>query len=137
MRRYCFCLQVKPERTAEYTRRHSAVWPEMRAALSAAGWHNYSLFLRPDGLLIGYVETDDLALARARMAASEVNARWQAEMADFFVELGTDMPDEAMQLVPEVFHLDSTNPLDTPEAPETFDAPDSTARLISLTQGKC
>ena len=29
------------------------------------GWHNYSLFLRDDGLLVGYLETDDLAAAQA------------------------------------------------------------------------
>ena len=42
------------------------------------GWRNYSLFLRDDGLLIGYVEADDLQAAQAAMAATEVNARWQA-----------------------------------------------------------
>jgi L-rhamnose mutarotase len=57
------------------------------AALAATGWHNYSLFLRPDGLLIGYVETPSLEQALAGMAATEVNARWQREMADLFVGL--------------------------------------------------
>ncbi|MEO7653405.1 MAG: L-rhamnose mutarotase, partial [Bryobacteraceae bacterium] len=57
MRRVCFCLQVKKDRLAEYRERHKDVWPEMRDALRDAGWHNYSLFLRDDRLLIGYVET--------------------------------------------------------------------------------
>ena len=69
---------------AEYVERHRAVWPEMQEALRATGWRNYSLFLRADGLLIGYVECDDLAAAQAAMAATEVNTRWQAEMAPFF-----------------------------------------------------
>jgi L-rhamnose mutarotase len=59
--RYCFQLQVRPERMDEYKERHQAVWPEMQDALRATGWRNYSLFLRDDGLLIGYVESDDLA----------------------------------------------------------------------------
>jgi L-rhamnose mutarotase len=54
--RYCFCLQVRPERLAEYRERHRAVWPEMLAALRDTGWRNYSLFVRDDGLLIGYLE---------------------------------------------------------------------------------
>ena len=48
-RRYCFELQVKPDRIEEYKERHAAVWPEMLRALKASGWHNYSLFMRPDG----------------------------------------------------------------------------------------
>src|SRR3954471_9777605 len=85
--RYCFCLQVRPERLAEYRERHRAVWPEMLAALRDTGWRNYSLFLRDDGLLLGYVEAHGLAAAPGAMAATEVNARWQAEMAPFFVDL--------------------------------------------------
>src|SRR5690349_8848731 len=103
--RYCFCLQVRPERLAEYRERHRAVWPEMLAALRDTGWRNYSLFLRTDGLLIGYVEADDLAAAQAAMAATEVNARWQAEMEPFFVDLD-GRPDEGFLLLEEVFHLE-------------------------------
>ncbi|WP_431033086.1 L-rhamnose mutarotase [Streptomyces sp. P6-2-1] len=106
MPRVCFLLQVKPERVDEYRERHAAVWPEMRQALSDTGWHNYSLFLREDGLLVGYLETDDFDLARREMDAKEVNARWQAQMGDLFEELEGQAPDEAMKPLPEVFHLD-------------------------------
>jgi L-rhamnose mutarotase len=105
MPRYCFQLQVRPERLAEYTERHRAVWPEMLTALRATGWRNYSLFLREDGLLIGYVEADDLAAAQAAMADTTVNARWQAEMAPFFVNLD-GRPDEGFALLTEIFHLE-------------------------------
>ncbi|BCT77428.1 hypothetical protein SCMU_32700 [Sinomonas cyclohexanicum] len=104
--RICFQQWIQPDRIEEYKRRHAAVWPEMLGALEAAGWHNYSLFLRPDGLLIGYVETDSLEAATARMAAHEVNARWQAEMADLFEGLGTP-PDESFVPLEEVFNLES------------------------------
>jgi L-rhamnose mutarotase len=101
--RYCFHLQVRPERMAEYVERHQAVWPEMQDALRATGWRNYSLFLRPDGLLIGYVEADDLAASQAAMEATEVNTRWQESMAEFFE--GTT-PTEGFPLLTEVFHLE-------------------------------
>jgi L-rhamnose mutarotase len=103
--RYCFQLQVRPERMAEYVARHQAVWPEMQDALRATGWRNYSLFLRDDGLLIGYVESDDLEASQAAMARTEVNARWQAEMAEFFTGIGGRPPDEEFLLLTEVFHL--------------------------------
>ncbi|MEU1010076.1 L-rhamnose mutarotase [Streptomyces sp. NPDC005890] len=105
MQRVCFLLKVRADRLDEYRERHAAVWPEMLDALKATGWHNYSLFLREDGLLVGYLETEDFAAAQAGMAATDVNARWQAEMAPFFESLGGDRPDEAMKPLTEVFHL--------------------------------
>ncbi|ALE93166.1 L-rhamnose 1-epimerase [Arthrobacter alpinus] len=103
--RVCFTLQVKAGRIEEYTRRHAAVWPQMLRALKAAGWHNYSLFLRPDGLLIGYFETTSLHGARARMAATDVNALWQADMAGFFEGLD-GAPDDGFTQLAEVFNLE-------------------------------
>ncbi|MFB2598794.1 L-rhamnose mutarotase [Herbiconiux sp. P17] len=109
MTRVCFQLQVKPELIPEYTRRHAAIWPDMAQALKDTGWNNYSLFLRPDGLLIGYFETPSLEAAQARMAATEVNARWQAEMSEFFVDLDGD-PDTGFVQLTEVFHLEDQLP---------------------------
>ena len=105
-KRICFLLHVKPDRLDEYKRRHREVWPEMLAALRETGWGNYSLFLRDDGLLVGYLETEDFEQALAGMAAREVNARWQREMADFFVQPEGLLPDRAIQSLEEVFHLD-------------------------------
>ena len=101
MERVCFQLQVRPDRLAEYRARHREVWPEMLAALRDAGWRNYSLFLRDDGLLIGYVETDDFEAAQRAMAATEVNDRWQRDMAPFF----DARADHALVRLEEVFHL--------------------------------
>ena len=104
MQRVCFQLQVKPDRLDEYAARHAAVWPEMLEALRDTGWTNYSLFLREDGLLIGCVETESLAAAQAGMAQTSVNARWQAEMAEFFVDLD-GAPDQGFLQLREVFNL--------------------------------
>jgi len=105
MQRICFVLQVKKNRLKEYRERHREVWPEMIDALRKTGWHNYSLFLRPDGLLVGYLETPDFERSRAGMAGFKVNARWQREMADFFVQPEGLLPDEAMKPLEEVFHI--------------------------------
>ena len=66
MARYCFLLQVRPELLAEYRERHAAVWPEMLQALHDTGWTNYSIFARPDGMLVGYVEADRSTRRRPR-----------------------------------------------------------------------
>ncbi|MBC8076351.1 MAG: L-rhamnose mutarotase [Chloroflexales bacterium] len=106
MERVCFLLQVRPERLAEYKARHAAVWPAMLQALRETGWHNYSLFLRPDGLLVGYFETPDYQAALDGMAGREVNARWQADMAPFFVDLSGRRPDEGFLRLEQVFYLE-------------------------------
>ena len=85
MERVCFLLRVRPEMLAEYKRQHEQVWPEMLRALTDTGWRNYSLFLREDGLLIGYLETDDFQQSLRQMAATDVNDRWQREMKPFFI----------------------------------------------------
>jgi L-rhamnose mutarotase len=105
MRRVCFVLQIKPDRLDEYKDRHASVWPEMLKALRETGWNNYSLFLRSDGLLVGYLETDDFQQARAGMARREVNDRWQREMSGFFVQPDGLLPDRAMEPLEEIFHL--------------------------------
>lgn len=107
MKRIGFLLKVKPDMVAEYKRHHEAVWPEMLDALRRTGWHNYSLFLRDDGLLFGYVEVaESFQASLDGMAREEVNARWQAFMAPYFEGLGGAQADESMQELVEVFHLD-------------------------------
>jgi L-rhamnose mutarotase len=106
MKRVGFVLKVKQEKLAEYKDHHQRVWPEMLEALRRTGWHNYSLFLREDGLLFGYFETpDSFEAALDGMAHEEVNARWQAFMAPYFEGLGAQA-DQMMQALQEVFHLD-------------------------------
>ena len=78
----------------------------MLLALHDAGWRDYQLFLRDDGLLVGIVEVDDLAAAQAAMDASAVSARWEAEMAPFFdLPGGRDGRDK--QQLDLVFDLDA------------------------------
>jgi L-rhamnose mutarotase len=102
--RVCFELRVRPERLDEYRERHSPVRTEMLEEIAAAGRRNYSLFLAEGGRLIGYYETDDDAAAQAYLAVSPIAARWEAEMAPFFIDLG-GRPDQAATPLVEVFNL--------------------------------
>lgn len=105
MTRVCFTSRVRPDRLAEYRLRHQQVWPEMLRALAETGHRDYRLFLTDDGLLIGFVECDDLDASLAQMALREVNDRWQASMAEFF-PTSAARPDEEFVQVPQVFHLE-------------------------------
>ena len=83
---------------------HAELDRRQRDLLRDTGWRDYSLFLAPDGLLVGYLETDDYAAAQEDMTRTAVNPRWQAEMSDFFVADGN--PDEGFRVLDEVFHLE-------------------------------
>jgi L-rhamnose mutarotase len=106
MSRVVFTLQVDPDKLDAYRTAHAAVWPEMLDALATTGWRDYHLYLRSDGLLVGTVDTDDFAAAQQAMAATAVNARWQAAMAEFFPSLRGARPDEGVVVLDEIFHLE-------------------------------
>ena len=102
-----FLLKVKPHLIEAYKERHRHVWPDMLQALRETGWHNYSLFMREDGLLFGYFETSEsLQAAQAGMSKEEINDQWQDFMAPFFENLGGTHADDSMIEIEEVFHLD-------------------------------
>ena len=106
MKRVGFVLKVKQEKIAEYKEHHKNVWPEMLDALRRTGWHNYSLFMRDDGLLFGYFETpESFEVALQGMSREEINTTWQDFMAPFFEGIGGHA-DEMMVELEEVFHLD-------------------------------
>ena len=107
MQRVGFLLKVKKDKMAEYKKHHEAVWPEMQAALRRTGWHNYTLFIRDDGLIFGYFEAvESFQASLAGMAKEEINLKWQEFMAPYFEALGDARPDETMLQLEEYFHVD-------------------------------
>jgi len=105
MNRVGFQFKVRQEHLAEYKEHHRHVWLEMLDALREAGWHNYTLFMRTDGLIFGYFETEEsLSTAQAKMAAKDVNTRWQ-EFMSLYMDANA-RPDEMFVELEEYFHLD-------------------------------
>lgn len=99
--RCCFLLHVRPEKLTEYVAAHQDVWAQMREALTAAGWRNYSLFLRPeDGMVVGYFEADDTDAAQDAIAKAAISPRWEAAMSEYFTPGGGQK-----QVLPQYFHL--------------------------------
>lgn len=105
MQRICFQLQVRPDRLSEYVERHSAVWPSMLKAIEASGRRNYSLFLRDDGLLIGYYETDDDEASQRLLDGNPETGPWESEMAQYFDDLD-GRADQAAPRLTEIFNLE-------------------------------
>ena len=107
MKRIGFLLKVKEDRIEEYKKHHREVWPDMLDALRRTGWHNYSLFMRDDGLMFGCFETpESFQAALDGMSQEEVNTKWQEFMAPFFESPDGTRPDRMMLELEEVFHLE-------------------------------
>lgn len=104
MIRNAFKMKLKPCCEAEYKRRHDEIWPELSAALRAAGVSDYSIFLDAETLTLFAVQK----LADDHTAESlpdhPVVKRWWAYMAD----LMEVHPDQSPVCVPltEVFHAE-------------------------------
>jgi L-rhamnose mutarotase len=102
----CFTLRVRKELLEEYRARHEAVWFPMLREIALSGRRNYSLFLRSDGLLVGYYETESDTASAEYLSGSAVAARWEADMGRFFTGT-TGRADKAAQHLSEVFNLNA------------------------------
>jgi L-rhamnose mutarotase len=106
MKRVGFLLKVKPDKIEEYKKHHEAVWPEMLDALRRQGWHNYSIFLREDGMLFGYFEAaESFESSLKGMETEAINETWQKFMEPYFESI-SGRPDENMLPLVEIFHTD-------------------------------
>ena len=104
MERVAFLMRLKPGCAAEYKSRHDSLWPELRAAFSAAGIGDYSIFLDEETLALFAVQKrSDPELPRA-LASSPLMKKWWAHMADLMATNPDGSP-QRRDLV-EVFRLD-------------------------------
>ena len=107
MQRIGFLIKVKPDKFEEYKRLHNPIWPELAAALKDAGMRNYSLWLRPDGLEFGYLECDDWAAVRAKLAENDVHARWQELMRNYLdTDVSATQGGQPIEMLEQVFMLE-------------------------------
>ena len=104
MQRVCFNLQVKDGLTEDYLRDHQ-VWPEMQQAIRDVGITNFSMFVREDGLLVGYFEAEDPEKSLDLLGQTDVNRRWQALMAKYF-ESGGDMKGGGIRWLKQYFYIE-------------------------------
>jgi len=101
MKRACFVLKVKPELVEEYKKAHEPVWPEMLQAMSDAGIRNYSIFLRTDGQLINYFESDDPVESLRKVGETSVSRLWNQRMSAYFAPDST-----GFELIEQVFFME-------------------------------
>lgn len=98
-----FRMQLRPGAEAEYRRRHDELWPDLAAALRAAGVHDYSIFLDPETLSLFAVLRMTADGDRERLAAAPVMRRWWDHMAELMLTQPDNRPVE--HSLERVFHF--------------------------------
>lgn len=81
MKRVGMTWQVDPVRWDEYKAIHLNPWLELVQAIQEVGIHNYSIFAFGTRVF-AYMEVDgdDVGEALARLTATEIKQRWDAEV---------------------------------------------------------
>ncbi len=104
MQRIGFQLRIKAGMEAEYDRAHEAVWPELLREMEGFGVREYSIFRRGQELFL-YLRVADFDRLLEQLAASEVNLKWQAEMAPLFEPVPGLQAGETFAMMREVFYM--------------------------------
>lgn len=105
--RVCFVLRIKKDLLKEYETRHKKIWPEMLDLLRKSGIQNYSIFLRDDGLMVNYFETEDLEGSFKIARSSPAYSRWQEAMAHYFeAESGDLSKSDSSGVLRQIFYLE-------------------------------
>lgn len=98
--------KMKPEMKEQYKKDHDNIWPDMAKAIKDAGYKNYSIYFRKDGTMFAYLEHDNLEEGSKKMAATEVNSRWQKAMDKYFIKNNPNIIGPEIEMLEEVFHVD-------------------------------
>jgi L-rhamnose mutarotase len=95
--------RLKPGAEERYEQYHAAVWPEILAGIRGVGVTKWVIFR--DGLdLFHYVECEDYDRAMAELAKSDLDKRWQAEMAPM-MEVAHDLSGSGSDKLRIIFEL--------------------------------
>ena len=107
MKRFGQVINIKPEKLAEYTEAHAAVWPEVLEKISECNLKNYSIY-RYNDLLFAYFEYhgDDFDGDMAKMAAHPKTQEWWDWMMPLQEPVAEIAEGEWWHTIEEVFHYD-------------------------------
>jgi L-rhamnose mutarotase len=104
MERIAFCLRLRPGTGEAYDKAHREMWPEMLALFKSAGVSEYSIFRR-DEMVVLTLRCGNFDETWSRIERSEVDARWQRAMAEFFEPMPPLRGGERFPMMREVFYM--------------------------------
>jgi L-rhamnose mutarotase len=95
--------RLKAGAEERYEQYHAEVWPEILEGMRQVGISKWVIFR--DGLdLFHYIECEDYDRAMAELSQSEVDRRWQAEMAPM-MEVAHDLSGSGSDKLRLIFEL--------------------------------
>ncbi len=97
-------MKLKPGVVAEYKKRHDEIWPELSAAIRAAGISDYSIYLDEGTLTLFAVQKQTDNNTAADLPNHPIVKKWWAHMAPL-MDVNSDNSPKCGELK-EVFHLD-------------------------------
>jgi len=105
--RCAFMLRLRPGMGAAYDESHRHVWPEMLDLLKRSGISDYSILRRDEMLILvlSIAATDTFNAVWDRIAADEINTRWQQAMTPYFEPVAGLRDGERFPMLQEVFYL--------------------------------
>jgi len=104
MQRLAFKMKLYPGMREEYTKRHNAIWPELKKLLQDAGVYDYSIFLDEETNTLFAVQKVSGEGGSQDLGTTEIVKKWWAYMADI-METNPDNSPISIPL-PEVFYME-------------------------------
>lgn len=104
MRREAFKMYLKPGQEAEYEKRHSEIWPELKQMLSDNGVYDYSIFWDKDTNILFACQKVRGEESSQDMGTNPIVQKWWDYMADIM----ETNPDNSPVSIPlqEVFRME-------------------------------
>ncbi|MCL5268477.1 MAG: L-rhamnose mutarotase [Bacteroidetes bacterium] len=104
MKRLAFKMKLKSGCRDEYIRRHNAIWPDLKALLSASGVRDYSIYLDEATNTLLAVQSQEGEQTSQDLGSNPIVQRWWKYMSDI-METNPDNSPISVSLE-EVFHMD-------------------------------
>ncbi len=103
-KRVSFKMFLKPGFEEEYEKRHSEIWPELKALLKDSGVADYTIYWDKDTNILFAHQTISEGSGSQDLGDTEIVKKWWSYMADL-METNADNSPKTV-LLQEVFHLD-------------------------------
>ena len=104
MTRSAFKMFLKPGFEAEYAKRHSALFPELRKLLKDSGVYDYSIFWDKETNILFAVQKTEGAEGSQDLGTNPIVKKWWDYMADI-MEVNPDNSPVSIPL-PELFYME-------------------------------
>lgn len=104
MKRFGFKMKLKPGFKEEYKKRHTEIWPELKALIQSTGVSDYSIFLDEETNILFAVQKQSGDASSQDLGTNPLVKKWWAYMADI-MESNQDNSPVTIPLQ-EVFYME-------------------------------